>query len=154
MKLIKDKHLVEDYIRVDDLQTQASKVGLLFSNSAKVYYDAELANAVKDLALKETNPEFGTYTILSTLGTIVLGNVYDLRWTNEDSASLNISSFSGGKDGYEYIISILNNYSGELTINLPTSSSIITSSSTLKIPSGSVGEISVRYIFDKYVIKI
>ncbi|MCC8135014.1 MAG: hypothetical protein LIP04_16590, partial [Tannerellaceae bacterium] len=89
-------------------------------------------------------------TTLSSLSSVDITASYDLRFTATANQTL---SFAAATDGAECIIAINNTASSAITITFPTTN-VQTEESTMSIAAGEIGEISVRYLFSKFVIKV
>ncbi|MCC8198544.1 MAG: apolipoprotein A1/A4/E family protein [Tannerellaceae bacterium] len=89
-------------------------------------------------------------TTLSSLSSVDITASYDLRFTATANQTL---SFAAATDGAECIIAINNTASSAITITFPTTN-VQTEESTMSIVAGEIGEISVRYLFSKFVIKV
>ena len=64
-------------------------------------------------------------------------------------------SFSGTpKNGMEYMIDILNNSSSDIIQSLPNTDPYQSNVDSITLPAGKVTSISVRYVFNKYIIKV
>ena len=64
-------------------------------------------------------------------------------------------SFSGTpNNGMEYMIDVLNNSSSDITQTLPNTGSYQSNASSIVLPAGKVTSISVRYVFNKYIINV
>ncbi|MCC8094018.1 MAG: apolipoprotein A1/A4/E family protein [Tannerellaceae bacterium] len=89
-------------------------------------------------------------TTLSSLSSVDITASYDLRFTATANQTL---SFAAATDGAECIIAINNTASSAITITFPTTN-VQTEETTMSIAAGEIGEISVRYLFSKFVIKV
>lgn len=109
------------------------------------------------MALASETPQFGTYTTITDLGGIThnLSNYnYDIRFTYGGSTVSSSISFTGGMEGMEYKISINNNGSGTLNVNLPTGDAYQSDDTQWTIEAGKVGILGINYIFGKYIMTI
>jgi len=89
-------------------------------------------------------------TTLTSLNSVNIAANYDLRFTASANQTL---SFAAGTDGAECIISIKNSAAATITITFPATN-VQTDETSMTIAAGEIGEISVRYLFDKFVIKV
>ena len=93
---------------------------------------------------------FGNPTTLANLTAISLEN-YDLRYTI--SANQTLSFAASNLDGAECIISVRNTTTNDYTITLPTAN-VQSDDTTITCPASYITEISIRYIFNTYVVKV
>ncbi|MCC8142749.1 MAG: hypothetical protein LUD02_02560 [Tannerellaceae bacterium] len=95
-------------------------------------------------------PQFGTYTTLNAIVSpttpINLEKIYDLRYTYTGAALSGTLALAGGIDGMEYVISVNNTGTGNLTIHMPTGENYQSNSNTLVVQSKKVGQIFVNMI--------
>ena len=70
------------------------------------------------------------------------------------TAATTLSFSSTPSNGMEYMIDILNNSSSDIIQSLPNTGSYQSNVDSITLPAGKVTSISVRYVFNKYIIKV
>lgn len=101
-------------------------------------------------------PQFGTIRALSSItDAIDLGTTYDIRYGySGEGETLLLGDLSGAPDGMEYILSIINSGTGTLFIDFPVEEKYIFEVDSIEIGAGRIGELSIRYIEDKYTLRV
>jgi len=102
--------------------------------------------------LQET-PQYGTYQQLESVSEgITFKGLHDIRYIS--NVSFSIPSFNSGSEGMEYIFSVHNNGTSTISVGLPSGTNYQLDSTSWTIPAGKVGQLSIRYIFGKYILKV
>ena len=70
------------------------------------------------------------------------------------TAATTLSFSSTPSNGMEYMIDILNNSSSDIIQSLPNTDPYQSNVDSITLPAGKVTSISVRYVFNKYIIKV
>ena len=70
------------------------------------------------------------------------------------TAATTLSFLGTPKNGMEYMIDILNNSSSDIIQSLPNTDPYQSNVDSITLPAGKVTSISVRYVFNKYIIKV
>ena len=70
------------------------------------------------------------------------------------TAATTLSFSETPKNGMEYRIDILNNSSSDIIQSLPNTDPYQSNVDSITLPAGKVTSISVRYVFNKYIIKV
>ena len=70
------------------------------------------------------------------------------------TAATTLSFSSTPSNGMEYMIDILNNSSSDIIQSLPNTNPYQSNVDSITLPAGKVTSISVRYVFNKYIIKV
>ena len=70
------------------------------------------------------------------------------------TAATTLSFSSTPSNGMEYMIDILNNSSSDIIQSLPNTGSYQSNVDSITLPARKVTSISVRYVFNKYIIRV
>lgn len=92
--------------------------------------------------------DIATLTFLSTLSPVK----YSQKFTYTSATAQGINFASTPAEGFECVVAILNNTASSITQPLPNATEWV-SDGAINIPAGKVAEISIKYIFSKYLVK-
>lgn len=92
--------------------------------------------------------QYNSVTTLSSLPT----DKYSIQ--AKVTAATTLSFSSTPSNGMEYMIDILNNSSSDIIQSLPNTDPYQSNVDSITLPAGKVTSISVRYVFNKYIIKV
>ena len=81
-------------------------------------------------------------------------NKYNIKFAYSNTSAQAISFTSTPPEGFECIVSILNNTSTNIVQPLPNAAPWQTEDTSVELPSNKVTEISIRYVHDKYIIRV
>ena len=81
-------------------------------------------------------------------------NKYNIKFAYSNTSAQAISFTSTPPEGFECIVSILNNTSTNIVQPLPNAAPWQTEDTSVELPSSKVTEISIRYVHSKYVIRV
>lgn len=112
-----------------------------------------------EFATINQTPQFGTTRVITSLsgGAINLNNVYDMRFTYSGAeGTINLSGFLGNRDGGEWILTVINNGTGDITYNFTNLNDEFNQwdEDAWTIPQGRIGELSIRQIGANLVYRI
>ena len=81
-------------------------------------------------------------------------NKYNIKFAYSNTSAQAISFTSTPPEGFECIVSILNNTSTNIIQPLPNAAPWQTEDTSVELPSSKVTEISIRYVHGKYIIRV
>lgn len=95
-------------------------------------------------------------TVLNTVSTLtgIPIDKYNIKFTYSSTSPIAISFASTPEEGAEYIISIYNSTSSNITQPIPNATGWQSSATSVTCPAGKITEVSIRYIFGKYIVRI
>lgn len=95
-------------------------------------------------------------TVLNTVSSLTSIPIdkYNIKFTYSRTSPIAISFASTPEEGAEYIISIYNSTSSNITQPIPNATGWQSSATSVTCPAGKITEVSIRYIFGKYIVRI